>query len=130
MLGQLFARIAPRVRSFSPAVGGNVAITFAMATLPIIGGVGAAVDYSHANSVKVALQAALDSTALMLSKEAVTDSSSALQSNASKYFNVLFTRPEGTNISINASYTTTTGSALVVNGSVDVPTVFMGIMGF
>jgi len=115
---------------FGRAQAGNVAITFAMATLPVIGGVGAAVDYSHANSVKVALQAALDSTALMLSKEAATDTSSQLQTNALKYFNAMFTRPESTNITISATYTTTGGSAVVVNGSADVPTVFMGIMGY
>ena len=33
---------------------------------PLVGTVGMAVDYSHANNVKAALQAALDSTALML----------------------------------------------------------------
>ena len=64
---------------FARAKAGNVAITFAIATLPVIGGVGAAVDYSHANSVKVALQAALDSTALMLSKEATSDTSAQLR---------------------------------------------------
>ena len=58
------------LRAFRAARGGNVAITFAFATLPIIAGVGAAVDYSNANAVKAAMQAALDSTALMLSKEA------------------------------------------------------------
>ncbi|MGN6573322.1 MAG: pilus assembly protein TadG-related protein [Pseudolabrys sp.] len=124
------ATIKNTLRRFSGAQGGNVAITFAIATLPVIGGVGAAVDYSHANSVKVALQAALDSTALMLSKEAVNDTSTVLQANAVKYFNALFTRPEGTNISIAATYTTTGGSQVVVNGQVDVPTVFMGVMGF
>ena len=74
--------------------GGNVIITFALATLPIVGVVGFAVDYSRANSVKAAMQAAIDSTALMLSKEAATDTSSQLQTNAQKYFIALFTRPE------------------------------------
>jgi Flp pilus assembly protein TadG len=128
-VGNLFAAFKDRARRFALARGGNVAITFAMATVPVIGGVGAAVDYSHANSVKVALQAALDSTALMLSKEASTDTSGQLQQNAAKYFKSLFTRPEGTNVSIAASYTTSGGAAVVVNGQVDVPTVFMGIMG-
>jgi len=126
----MLSTIQRQVGRFSRAKGGNVAITFAIATLPVIGGVGAAVDYSHANSVKVALQAALDSTALMLSKEAANDTSAALQSNASKYFNALFTKPEAKNISLTATYTTSGGSAVVVNGQVDVPTVFMGVMGF
>ena len=125
-----WSKLRRALRNFASARTGNVAISFAMATLPIIGGGGAAVDYSHANSVKVALQAALDSTALMLSKEAVNDTSTALQANALKYFTATFTRPEGTNISITATYTTTGGSAVVVNGKVDVPTTFMGIMGY
>src|SRR3569832_1976555 len=127
---RLWFKFREALREFSSAKTGNVATTFAIATLPIIGGVGAAVDYSHANSVKVAMQAALDSTALMLSKEATSVSTAQLQANALKYFTAMFTRPEGTNISITTSYTTTGGSAVVVNGKVDVPTVFMGIMGY
>ena len=65
---------------------GNVAITFALATLPIVGFVGAAVDYSHANSVKAAMQAALDATALMLSKEAATDTSDAAADQGAEIF--------------------------------------------
>ncbi len=90
------SKLRQTLDGFGRAQAGNVAITFALATLPVIGTVGAAVDYSHANSVKVAMQAALDSTALMLSKEAATDSSAQLQTNALKYFNALFTRPEAT----------------------------------
>ena len=124
------SKLRQTLDGFGRAQAGNVAITFALATLPVIGTVGAAVDYSHANSVKVAMQAALDSTALMLSKEAATDSSAQLQANALKYFNALFTRPEATTVSVSAAYTTTGGSAVVVNGSAQVPTVFMGVMGF
>ena len=51
---------------------GNVAITFGLCLIPIAGMVGAAVDYSRANSVKAAMQAALDASALMLSKDAAT----------------------------------------------------------
>src|SRR5665647_1767960 len=118
------------VRNFSAARGGNVAITFAIASLPIVGSVGFAVDYSHANSVKTALQAALDSTALMLSKEASTDTSAQLQTNALKYFNALFTRPEAQSVSISATYTVTGGSQVVVNGTAQVPTKFLGVVGY
>src|SRR3569833_2357964 len=126
----LWLKLRNELKKIRTARSGNVAISFAFATLPIIGGVGAAVDYSHANSVKVALQAALDSTALMLSKEAANDTSAARQTNAVKYFKAMFTRPEGTNLTLTATYTTSGGSAVVVNGQVDVPTVFMGVMGF
>ena len=78
--------------AFRVAQAGNVAITFAFASLPIIGFVGAAVDYSRANSVKAAMQTALDSTALMLAKEAASDTEDQLKTNANKYFKALFTR--------------------------------------
>ena len=45
--------------------------------VPLIGAVGAAVDYSRANAVRTAMQAALDSTALMLSKDAQTPDAGA-----------------------------------------------------
>lgn len=119
-----------QLRAFARARRGNVAITFALATLPIIGGVGAAVDYSHANSVKVALQAALDSTALMLSRDATTVSAADLQTKATNYFNALFTKSEARNATVTATYTATGGSTVVVNGSAVVPTAVMGIIGY
>lgn len=124
------ARVRSAIASFRLAERGNVAITFAFATLPIIGFVGSAVDYSHANSVKVAMQAALDSTALMLAKDASTLTQGQLQADASKYFLALFTRPEATQITINASYTTDGGSTVVVSGSAEVPTKFLGVIGY
>ena len=126
----LWKKLSRAVGRFHSDRGGNVIITFALATLPIVGTVGFAVDYSHANSVKAAMQAALDSTALMLSREAGIDSSSQLQANAQKYFNALFTRPEATNVTITATYTTTSGSQVIVNGAANVPTVFLGIIGY
>jgi Flp pilus assembly protein TadG len=116
--------------SFGKANGGNIAITFALATLPVVGTVGFAVDYSHANSVKAAMQAALDSTALMLAKDAATVSTAQLQTNATNYFKALFTRPEATGVTVTATYTTTGGSKVVVNGSANVPTAFLGIIGY
>ncbi|MDI3467975.1 MAG: hypothetical protein OJF62_000038 [Pseudolabrys sp.] len=109
--------------------GGNVAMTFALATIPVIGGVGAAIDFSHANSVKTAMQTALDSTALMISRDAATVSSSQLKANATTYFDALFTRSEVTNVQVNAAYTTTGGSQVALTVSGNVPTSFVGILG-
>lgn len=116
--------------AFRNARSGNVAITFALVTLPIVGTVGFAVDYSHANSVKVAMQAALDSTALMLSKDAATATNSNLQTEALNYFKALFTRPEASSVQISATYTASGGSQVVVNGSANVPTSFLGMIGY
>ena len=126
----VWTRIARHVARFRTASGGNVAITFAIATLPLVGTVGFAVDYSHANSVKAAMQAALDSTALMLARDAATISSSDLQTKAKSYFDALFTRPEARNVVITATYSTTGGSKVKVDGSASVPTGFLGVIGY
>jgi Flp pilus assembly protein TadG len=47
---------------------GNVAIIFAIAIIPVIGGIGAAVDYAMANSNRSSMQKALDATGLALAK--------------------------------------------------------------
>lgn len=62
-------RMSTRLR-FIRARRGNVAITFAFSLIPLLALVGAAVDYSRANAVRTSLQLAVNSTALMLSKNA------------------------------------------------------------
>ncbi len=125
-----WAKFRSTLHRFARAREGNIAVIFAFALVPVIASVGAAVDYSRANSVKADLQAALDSTALMLSKEAATDTENELQTNALAYFKATFNRPGTENISVSANYTSTNGSTLVLNGSVDVPTEFMQAFGY
>src|SRR3954468_19650060 len=109
----LIDRLCRTVRNFRAANGANVTVTFALATVPVAGFVGAAVDYSHANSVKAAMQAAADSTALMLSKTASSLTSAQVQSQGSSYFTALFTRPEATGVVVTSTYTNTSGSQVV-----------------
>ena len=126
----LWMKLRGALRDFCRARGGNVAITFAFATIPVIGLVGAGFDFSHANAIKADVQSALDSTALMLSKDAATMSSGDLQTKALAIFSALFNKAnEATIDSVSASYTTTPGSQLVVSGSVDVPTTFLHVLG-
>src|SRR5215468_6327801 len=123
-------KLCRTVSAFRMARGGNVAITFAIATLPILGFVGAAVDYSRANSVKAAMQTALDATALMLSKEALTDTEDQLKANALKYFTALFLKPEAKDIQVTVNYTTEGGSKIVVGATAQLPADFTKILGF
>ena len=118
------------MQQFRSARRGNVAITFAIAIIPIVGAVGAAVDYSHANSIKAAMQAALDSTALMLAKNAATMTDGQLQSAANSYFKALFTKPEAKSVTVTASLSTTNGYSLTLNSTAVMDTNFMGLMGF
>ncbi len=126
----LLEHLRRRLREFRAANGANITVTFALATIPMVGFVGAAVDYSHANAVKAAMQMAADSTALMLSKNASSLTGSEFQTKANDYFKALFTRTDASGLAVSATYTTGSGSQVVVNASSNVKTNFMGMMGF
>ena len=123
-------RLSSIARRFVAARYANVAIIFALSLIPILGLTGAAIDLSRANAVKTSLQAALDSTALMASKNAATLTSAQVQSSARSYFLAMFTRPEVNNVQFTASYSSGSGSSLLVTASADMPTDFMAILGF
>src|SRR3954454_22425881 len=106
--------VRQKVRELRTANGANVTITFALATIPIVGFVGAAVDYSHANSVKTSLQAATDAAALMLSKVASSQTNSQLQTSGFNYVQALFNRPEATGLTVTVTYNTSPSRQIVV----------------
>jgi len=91
--------------------------------------VGMAVDYSRVNAARTAFQVSLDATALMLSKDAATETSKALQTEATKTFNSLFSRPEVTDVNVTPLYTSAGGSKLTLNGTAVVHTNFLGVIG-
>jgi Flp pilus assembly protein TadG len=125
----LVNRLRARLRAFRTANGGNVMITFALATVPVIGFVGAAVDYSRANSDKTAMQAAIDATALMLSKTASKLTEDEIKAKASDYFHAQFHRTDVQNIKITPVYTTSNGYQIVLTGTGTVPTTFTKLVG-
>jgi Flp pilus assembly protein TadG len=102
----LRTRIRARLLRLFAAERGNVVITFALAIIPVIGFVGAAVDYSRANSAKAAMQAAADSTALMLSKDALGQSDVQLQQKAAAYFKALMNRTEVFGVAVTPTLST------------------------
>src|SRR5262249_40376488 len=122
----LIDRLRDRLRTLGGADGGNVLMTFALAIIPIIGFVGSAVDYSRANSAKAAMQAAIDATGRILSK----NTSNIPNQRAPDISNAHFHRPDVMNIAVNPSYTTTNGSQVVVNATAIVPMTFMKVMGY
>ncbi|WOH47041.1 pilus assembly protein [Bradyrhizobium sp. sBnM-33] len=130
----VFRRIRAAASRFAGANEGNIAILFGIAVLPIIAFVGAAVDYTRANSARSSMQAALDSTALMLAKDltAGTISTSEIPAKADAYFKALYTNPEAKSITISASHTQTSGSGstILINGSGAVDTTLMRVAGF
>jgi Flp pilus assembly protein TadG len=109
---------------------GGVAPMFALAIIPVFGLVGAAVDYSRANSVRTGMQSAIDATALAMAKLAPKLTQTQLQQQTTAYFNAMFNYPEAKNLVITPTYTTAGGSQLVISVSGSVDTSFMRIMGF
>lgn len=107
---------------------GSVSHIFAISLLPMFGTVAIAIDYSSASRSKVALQAAVDSTALMLARESSKKTAAELKSIGNSYFAALMQKEPTIalgplNIRRNGQLVT-----LEVNGSV--PTHFAGLFGW
>jgi Flp pilus assembly protein TadG len=109
---------------------GGVAPMFALTIVPLIGAVGAAVDYTRANAARTALQASLDSTALLVSKTAANQTPAELQTTATDAFNAMFIRSDVQNAQVTAIYSSAGGSKVTLNGSATVPTDFLNVLGF
>ncbi|MBR1294141.1 MULTISPECIES: TadE/TadG family type IV pilus assembly protein [Bradyrhizobium] len=127
-LGRLCAR-------FATAEQGNIAVIFAIALVPVLSFVGAAIDYSRAAQARASMQSALDSTALMLSRDlsSGTITTSQISSKAQTYFNALFTNTTTLpSVTVGATYTASTsiGSTIQLTGTGTYTTSFMKIAGF
>jgi len=122
----LFERARKLVTRFAAAKSGNVVMTFALATIPVIGGVGAAVDYSRANSAKSALQAAIDAAGLILSKDAQTLTQAQLMSKADALVKANLNYPSLSNLVVTPVFKTVqSGSySLDLSATAQVPTTF------
>jgi Flp pilus assembly protein TadG len=114
---------------FLKSRSGNVAIMFGLTIVPLLGLAGAAIDYSRAASDRTKMQAAIDTTALMLAKEAQGLSDAQIQQKAQSYFNALMGSTEVYSLSIHSTYNSSGGTRidLTANGVVD--TAFMGLLG-
>jgi Flp pilus assembly protein TadG len=136
MLGASIIRhIREAACRFVGANEGNIAVIFTIAAIPIISFVGAAVDYSRANAARSSMQAAIDSTALMLSKDlsSGTITTSQIPTKAQTYFTALYTNPDAKGVTVSATYTANNGNlgnTVQVNGSAYINTDFMRVAGF
>jgi Flp pilus assembly protein TadG len=136
MLGaSIFRLVRQAAARFIGADGGNVAVIFTIAAVPVIGFVGAAIDYTRMNEARSTMQSALDSTALMISKDLSSGKISASQvsSTAQSYFTGLFNQPDATVVTFNATYDADNGnlgSTITLNGSGTIQTDFLGVLGF
>lgn len=130
----IFSRVRAATCRFAGANQGNIAVLFAIAAVPIISFVGAAIDYTRANAARSAMQAALDSTALMLGKDLTdgTITTSQISAKATAYFNALYTNTDAKSVSVTATYTAAAGngSTILLSGTGMVTTDFMKVAGF
>ena len=122
---------------------GNVAIIFTIAAIPLISGIGCAVDYSMATRMKAKLQSAADAAGIaalsqkspgFLAASVMTGNGSipAGVTDATNVFNANMNGITGyTNPNINISVTKTgIKLASTVTFSVDVPTTFLRVINF
>lgn len=125
-------KLAAHLRSLRADRRGNVAVTFAIALLPILGLVGAAVDYSIAVNTRTKIEAALDTAVLLAtSKTEANLPTATAQADALKMFAAqvamfgVTTKSSSITITDGVNGRVATGTA-----AADVPTTFMKIMGF
>ncbi len=123
--------VAMQFMRFFRDCNGGVVPLLALGAIPLLGAVGAAVDYGRASSARAAMQGALDAAAIMLAKEARQNSGGQPGQNAIAYFNANFARPEVQNVQVTvAASSAVGGSSLSLSATGSMPTVFMGLMGF
>ncbi|MDO9414261.1 MAG: pilus assembly protein [Pseudolabrys sp.] len=119
------------LHSFRSCSGGNVAVIFSIMLVPLLGCVGAAVDYTRVAKMRSAMQGALDTVALMVSQDVSTGaiSSSEITPKANTYFNALYVNPQVTGVVVTATYSKTS-STITVSGQGSLATEFLKVVGF
>ena len=127
IIASIFSRLNVTLQNFKSATCGNVTVIFALSIVPVVGAVGAAVDYSQSNSIQAAMQAAADGAALGTIKSASTLTPSAVQSTAVGMFNASFNRP-GITPTASASYDSGS-STVTVNATATYDTKFAKLIG-
>jgi Flp pilus assembly protein TadG len=146
--GAQWTRLRALVCDFRTNRFGNVAVITALAVLPMVAAMGCAVDYSMATMVKTKLQAAADAASLatVSINSSVVTTAKNMPGNgtvtggstfATNYFSANLAQAPETNGYTQTSLTPTatvtrTGTTITatVSFTAQVPTYFMGIMGY
>lgn len=117
-------RLRDQLQQFRSSEGGNIAVIFALTLIPVMTGVGAAIDYSRANAAKEAVQSALDTALLAGAK----DGGLSWKTLAANVFN---SNLRATSISVSDPAFTKDDANSFYNGSVtaSVPTSILGVIG-
>jgi Flp pilus assembly protein TadG len=142
-VGRQFARLRALVSIFRFNKRGNVAIIFAVSAVPLIGAIGCVVDYSMAAMIKTKLQAAADQASLAavsLNSTPMTTATNMTGNGtvsggatyATNFFNANLTTTTGYSNLTPTATVTKSGTTITskVSFTANVPTLFMGVMGF
>ena len=140
---RILNRVSALISRFRHDAKANIAITFAIATIPILGAVGTATDYSMATRMKAKMQAAADSAAVASVSQNSAGYKQAMQmtsdgsvangvTEANNIFDGGLATFSGYQNATRTSTVTKTGSTLTsqVQFSARVPTTFMKVLGW
>jgi Flp pilus assembly protein TadG len=130
MMSRLIAKLSRAWSQFAAAEAGNTAVIFALAVIPLVGLVGAAVDYTRAVQLRTSMQAAADATSLMVAQGAASQTAAAVQTATDSYFRAIFSNPAVIGLQVTGTYSNTSGSTVVVSATGTYKTMLMNIMGF
>lgn len=131
-MSRMLSTFLNRLRAFGRDSRGNLAVTFAVAAVPVVVSVGAAIDYSLANRAKATLDSYADAAALsVVGRSAMSMTTTQAQEAAVKFFNTqAVTLKRGTVGSVNAAITDNSdGRAAVVSYTASVETTLANVAG-
>lgn len=119
--------LSAKVRRFVAACGGNVAMMYALALLPLTLAAGGGLDYARAVEVKTSMNEALDAAALAVaqSKDLTPDQ---MQTLAQQYFNANYHQSSdyGTPVAVTV---TKVGQVITVSTTCNMPTTMLRMAG-
>ena len=121
-----------RTQRFGRQQDGSIPLMIGLAIIPVIGFMGAAVDYSTANKAKAKLGAAADAAALAaVDHQAISGTASDAQTTGQNVFNAQVNNlgnvtVSSVSVSVNDS---TSGRTAVVSYTATKPNLFMGFVG-
>ncbi|MHA1524340.1 MAG: pilus assembly protein TadG-related protein [Alphaproteobacteria bacterium] len=119
-------RFAHLSRRFSANTAGNVMLIFSLMMIPILTGIGAAVDFGRAFMIEQKLTQAIDAAALAVG--ATPNLTQAQMQELAE--NVVNANYDPSEIGAPSSVTVTVdGSKVIVNASANMPTILLGLAG-
>ena len=120
------------VHRFRSAKRGNLAIIFAIMSIPLMLALGGGIDYSRASLARSQLQDSLDATSLALSRQTgvATMTGAQMQSFARGYFDANFSNTDidTSGVILTPSFASS-GPSVTLAGSAKVPMYFLGMIG-